>query len=96
MKHAKIKVIEWLRNHSSYPSILIGDFNLSTAKLFEWINYLGDWEIFPLNGSSISWISGNRSSDINHAIVNSKMKELLSSGSFIDYYSISDHKPLLN
>jgi len=35
------------------------------------------------------------STDIDHAIVNSKMKELLFSGSFIDFYPISDHKSLL-
>jgi len=95
VKHAKTEVLTWLQNHSSHPSILIGDFNLSTSRLLNWISSFPDWHILQVKGSSISWISGNRSSDIDHALVNSKMNDLLTSGYFVDYYPVSDHKPLI-
>jgi len=95
VRHAKTEVLTWLRNHDSHPSILVGDFNTSKIKLAEWISSLGNWEILSLQGSSISWTRGTRSSDIDHAIVNKEMKKLLSSGFLADFYPISDHKPLL-
>ena len=95
VNHAKREVITWLQNHSSHAAILVGDFNLSSVQLSNWISSLPGWEIYPVNGSSISWSRGNQSSDIDHALVNSRMKELLTSGSFIDYYPVSDHKPLI-
>ena len=95
VKHAKLEIISWLQLHSSNPSILLGDFNLSTEKLKELISPCNNWMIFPLNGSNMSWYRGDRESDIDHAIVNKSMMDLLSSGSFIDFPPISDHKPLL-
>ena len=95
VKSAKREIVNWLRNHSSNPSILLGDFNLSTDKLNKLISTLGNWSILPLTGSNISWCKGNRESDIDHAVVNESMMSLLSSGSFINYPPISDHKPLL-
>ncbi len=73
----------------------MGDFNLSTENLKSLISNIGGWSILSLNGSSISWISGDRESDIDHALINSPMEDLLSHGSFVDYPPISDHKPLL-
>jgi len=51
--------------------------------------------LVKINGSYISWNSGSCSSEIDHAIVNSRMKELIFSASFVDFPPISDHKPLL-
>ena len=95
VQHAKLELISWLQSHSSNPSILIGDFNLTTEKLENLISSFSDWKVLPLIGSTTSWSKGKRSSDIDHAIVNDKMLKLLSSGSFIDFPPISDHKPLL-
>jgi len=44
---------------------------------------------------SISWTRGSFSSDIDHALVNSSMLSKISSTYFIDYPSVSDHKPLI-
>ena len=92
---AKSEIKEWLRNHSKHASILIGDFNCSTDKLQNLISYFDGWCILPLRGSNVSWTRGEYSSDIDHAIVNSKMLEKIAFASFIDYPPISDHKPLL-
>ena len=73
----------------------MGDFNLSTVNLKSLISNIGDWFILDLRGSSISWIRGDQESDIDHALINSHMKDLLSHGSFVDFPPISDHKPLL-
>jgi len=43
----------------------------------------------------ISWTRGRYSSDIDHALVNSSMLDKISSAYFVDYPSISDHKPLV-
>jgi len=48
-----------------------------------------------MNISNISWNRGDLQSDIDHAIVNTSMMYLLSSGSFINLPPISDHRPLL-
>jgi len=92
---AKQEIISWLQLHSSNPSILLGDFNLSTEKLNEFIDPFKNWMIFSLNGSNISWKRGDLQSDIDHALVNTIMMYLLSSGSFINFPPISDHKSLL-
>jgi len=46
-----------LQNHMNHPSILLGDFNMSTADLQDKLtdNYIDNWFIFPSNGSPISW-----------------------------------------
>ena len=64
-------------------------------KIQNLISNLDDWYLVKINGSCISWNSGYRSSAIDHAIVNSRMKELIFSASFVDFPPISDHKPLL-
>jgi len=88
-------IISELDNHASHPAILVGDFNLSTDNLNSWISNRNEWSILSLRGSFISLCRGDRESDIDHAIVNSHMLNLLSHGSFIDFSSISDHKSLL-
>jgi len=75
--------------------LLIGDFNTPLEKLQNLISNLDDWHLVKINGSFISWNSGSRSSAIDHAIVNSRMKELIFSASFVDFPPISDNKPLL-
>ena len=92
---ALIEILSWLNNHSSHPSILVGDFNLSTEKLKSRLENCDEWTILQLRGSPISWSRGDHESDIDHALVNKHMLNLLSHGSFIDYPLISDHKPLL-
>jgi len=95
VRSAKLEIISWLQSHSSNPSILLGDFNLSITKLNDLISSLGNWMILPLKGSNISWCKGFRQSAIDHAIINTSMMNHISYGSFIDYPPISDHKPLL-
>ena len=51
--------------------------------------------ILLINGSPISWTRGRYSSDIDHALVNSSMLDKISSSYFVDYPSVSDHKPLV-
>jgi len=91
------EVNTWLEEHSSHASILIGDYNVRTSKLnsiiSKWASNI--WSIMPTQGSNISWSNGSRSSDIDHAIVNDKMMDLISHGHFVNYYPISDHKPFL-
>jgi len=83
-----------LQNHMNHPSILLGDFNMSTADLQDKLtdNYIDNWFIFPSNGSPISWTWSRYLSDIDHAIVNSSMLEKISSAYFVNYPSKSDHK----
>jgi len=92
-KLAKAEVLTWLSSHTSHPSLLIGDFNTPLEKLQNLISNLDDWHLVKINGSCISWNSGSRSSAIDHAIVNSRMKELIFSASFVDFPPISDQKP---
>ena len=56
---------------------------------------LDNWFIPPINGSTISWTRGRYSSDIDNALVNSSMLDKISSAYFVDYPSVSDHKPLI-
>jgi len=56
---------------------------------------LDNWFILTINGSSISWTRGSYSSDIDHALVNSSMLDKISCAYFVDYPSVSDHKPLI-
>ena len=56
---------------------------------------LDNWFILPINGSLISWTRGRYLSDIDHALVNSNMLVKISSVYFVDYPSVSDHKPLM-
>ena len=68
--------------------MLVGDFNLPIEKLGNLLSKFCNWKILPLWGSSISWSRGNRGnreSDIDHAIVNDHMLDLLSYGTFIDF-----------
>jgi len=69
------EVFTWLQNHTNHPSILLGDFNMSTADLQDKLtnSNLGNWFVLPINGSPISWTRGRYSSDIDHAVVNSCM-----------------------
>jgi len=92
---ARMDITSWLDNHASHPAILLGDFNISTDKLKSWISRYSEWSILSLRGSPMSWCRGSQESDIDHALVNSHMLKLLSHGSLIDFFSISDHKPLL-
>lgn len=91
------EVRNWLSDHVSHASILLGDFNFTTDKLSSFLSKSADssWSVLPINGSNISWSKGHNFSDIDHAIVNQKMLELLSYARFIDDYPLSDHKPLL-
>jgi len=75
---ARIEILSWLNSYSSHPSTLVGDFNLSSEKLGNLISKFSNWKILPLWDSSISWSRGNRESDIDHAIVNDHMLDLLS------------------
>ena len=79
------------------PSILLGDFNMSTSDLQDKLSNsnLDNWFILTINGSSISWTRGSYSSDIDHALVNSSMLDKISCAYFVDYPSVSDHKPLI-
>jgi len=65
--------------------MLVGDFNLPTEKLGNLLSRFSNWKILPLWSSSISWTRGNREYDIDHAIVNDHMLDLLSYGTFIDF-----------
>jgi len=57
---------------------------------------LGNWLIFPINGSSISWTRGGRySSDTDHDLVNSSILDKILSTYFCWLSSISDHKSFL-
>jgi len=60
-----------------FLSLLIRDFNILLEKLQELISNLVDWHLVKINGPCISWNSGSCSSVIDHAIVNSKIKELI-------------------
>ena len=82
---ARIEILSWLNSHSSHPSMLVGDFNLPTEKLGNLLSRFSNWKILPLWSSSISWTRGNREYDIDHAIVNDHMLDLLSYGTFIDF-----------
>jgi len=89
-------------SHGFRITLIIHLFFLETltwAPLIDKINYLIVTLItglfFPINGSPISWTRGSYSSDINHALVNSSMLVKISSAYFVDYPSISDHKPLM-
>jgi len=59
------KVFTLLQNHTKHPSILLGDFNMSTADLQDKLinSNLDSWFI-PINGSPILWTRGRYSSDI--------------------------------
>ena len=81
----ELKFCHWLNSHSSHPSMLVGDFNLPTEKLGNLFSKFKNWKILPLWSSSISWTRGNREYDIDHAIVNDHMLDLLSYGTFIDF-----------
>ncbi len=91
------EVKNWLADHESHASILLGDFNSTTKKLDMYLSDLTDssWSIMPINGSNISWTNNVKSSDIDHAIVNNKMLDLISYARFIDSFPLSDHKPLI-
>jgi len=82
---ARIEILSWLNSHPSHPSMSVGDFNLPTEKLGNLLSKFSNWKIIPLWGSSISWSRGNRESDIDHAIVNDHMLDLLSYGTLIDF-----------
>jgi len=56
---------------------------------------LDNWFILLINDSPISWTRGRYSSGIDHALVNSSMLDKISSAYFVDYPSVSDHKPLI-
>ena len=56
---------------------------------------LDNWFILPINSSTFSWTRGSYSSDIDHALVNLSMLVKISSAYFVDYPSVSDHKPLM-
>jgi hypothetical protein len=58
-------------------------------------NNLDNWFILPINDSPISWTKGRYSSDIDNVLVNSSMLSKISSAYFIDFSSVSDHKPLV-
>lgn len=58
------------------------------------ISNLNDGHLVKINDSSILWNNGSRRSAIDHAIVNSGMKELIFSASFVVFSPISEHKPL--
>ena len=92
---AKSEIISWLRCHSNHASILLGDFNCSTEELQDFISPIVGWSVLPILGSNISWFRGDLCSDIDHAIINCPMSERISSAMFVDYFPISDHKPLL-
>jgi len=97
VRYAFSEVFTWLQNHTNHPSILLGDFNMSTSDLQDKLSNsnLDNWFILPINGSPISWTRGSFSSDIDHALVNSSMLVKISSAYFVDYPSVSDHKPLM-
>jgi len=85
------------KKNTNHPYILLGDFNISTSDLQDKLSNsnLDKWFIPPINGSPISWKRGSYSSDIDHALVNSSMLVKISSTYFVDYPSVSDHKPLM-
>jgi len=97
VRYAFSEVFIWLQNHTNHPSILLGDFNISTSDLQDKLSNsnLDNWFIPPINGSPISWKRGSYSSDIDHALVNSSTLVKISSAYFVDYPSVSDHKPLM-
>ena len=57
VRYAFSEVFTWLQNHTNHPSILLGDFNMSTSDLQDKLSNsnLDDWFILPINGSPISW-----------------------------------------
>jgi len=94
-KLAKAEVLTWLSSHTSHLSLLIGDFNTPLEILQNLVSNFDYWHLVKINGSCISWNSGSCSSAIDHAIDNSRMKELILSEFFVNFPPISDHKPLL-
>ena len=54
-----------------------------------------NWFILSINGSPISWTRGRYSSDIDHVLVNSIMLDKISCAYFVDYPSVSGHKPFV-
>lgn len=95
-KIAITEIASWLNTHSDNAAILMGDFNCSTDKLKKFLSSFRGWSVLHINGSNISWSRGHLETDIDHAIVNNKMLEKISSAIFIDKFEpVSDHKPLL-
>ena len=94
-KTALTETASWLRSHTNHASILIGDFNCSTRKLSDFISSFAGWTILPISGSNVSWTRGEFCSDIDHVIINDSLLDKISSALFVDYFPISDHKPLL-
>jgi hypothetical protein len=70
---------------------------MSTADLHDKLtnSNLDNWFILPINGSLITWTRGRYSSDIDNALINSSILDKISSAYFVDYPSISNHKPLV-
>jgi len=97
VRYAFSEVFTWLQNHTDHPSILLGDFNMSTTDLQDKLSNsnIDNWFILPINGTPISWTRGRYSPELDHALVNSSMLNKISSAYFIDYPSVSDHKPLV-
>jgi len=94
-KIAFTEIASWLNKHSNHAAILLGDFNCSKEDLHKFISPFIGWTILPISGSTVSWVRGDYSSDIDHAIINTHISNRLSSAIFVDYFPISDHKPLL-
>ena len=67
------------------PSILLGDFNMSTSDLQDKLSNsnLDNWFILLINDSPISWTRGRYSSGIDHALVNSSMLDKISCTYFV-------------
>jgi hypothetical protein len=81
VRYAFSEFFTWLHNHTNHPSILLGDFNMSTSDLQDKLSNsnFDNWFILPINGSPISWTRGRYSPDIDHALVNSRMLDKISS-----------------
>ena len=89
------EITAWLKYHSNHAAILLGDFNCSKDELNDFISDFNGWTILPISGSTVSWSRGELSSDIDHAIINMHISNRISSATFVDYFPISDHRPLL-
>jgi len=70
---------------------------MSTADLQDKLAICNPSKLYTLliTGSPISWTRVWYSSDIDLALVNSSMLDKISNYYFVDYPSVSDHKPLV-
>ena len=86
-----------LHNHSSKPTVLMGDFNMPKDQTIKFLSKLStNWHILALTGSPYTWSRGGKSSCIDHFSVNDKMLEFVNQSTVCSTFNdLSDHFPLI-